>query len=567
MGKLTHSRKIIKGKLVFRGEHGGTIIGFVALDEPHMTMRSTKKISKELYNMQNTTTPGYFDGAMPRKVLDYYLSHAVTAQWIYLSDTLDDDIRVIKKCGIKFLGRASGIWKAEMPDGEHFAKSRLAAEKIHAADPEIILQACIFEYIYQEDLSTTKIPAAVFEAFGLPVEDRCFDYNKACFPERMNPSPNACGFPDISRIETQMWFYYRAINYIDAGYEAFHMGQIHLYTALDRSWQGIARVLDMMREYGRLHARRHKILIDAHSHSMVLHGKSLLDYNAMPYTRFPMLDRPGEKLVLVREGKTGGGIDPDGVYQKCLPFLMEYDNWGGRNNWAHDNQSYEERAWNQWWGDDQIYWFSAQPEDERNKFLDYTFKWTAVNNPDAYFAFPLRRPLVSGECVKDYPYYKANNQSEACPDGFSQEDMLFSLMNSGYEKYRELANPSDILDYGARDVDEEKTGVRLPEKVVLFGSFQTYVGAVANDSNSEITRMYYIGDNKYALAFVMPYKGEYTMAVSTWGTLSACVSTDQGKYSFSGTGCKGKLSIEEDNTVVRVVFDYMTNEICIEKRM
>ena len=52
---------------------------------------------------------GYFDGSMPRKVLEYYLSHAASAQWISLSDTLDDDIRVVLKTGLKFLGRAAGI--------------------------------------------------------------------------------------------------------------------------------------------------------------------------------------------------------------------------------------------------------------------------------------------------------------------------------------------------------------------------------------------------------------------------------------------------------------------------
>ncbi len=67
---------------------------------------------------------GYFDGSMPRAVLEYYLSHAVSAQWITLSDTLDDDIRVILKTGIKFLGRAAGIWKGDGQEEAHFARVR-----------------------------------------------------------------------------------------------------------------------------------------------------------------------------------------------------------------------------------------------------------------------------------------------------------------------------------------------------------------------------------------------------------------------------------------------------------
>lgn len=495
---------------------------------------------------------GYFDGSMPREVLEYYLSHAATAQWIYASKTLDDDIRVIKKAGLKFLGRASGIWKGEEPDEIHFEMSRAAAEKIHAADPEIILQACIFEIVYREDVEPVKVPEYVFRDFGLEPEDRHFDFDACLCP------PGTCtwhNMPDISALEAQMWFYYRGTRYIDCGYEAFHMGQIHLYTGRDRAYKGIGRVIEMLREYGRTHARRHKVIFDAHSHSLVVNGRSLLDYNAMPLTRYPITGMPGEKLLLVREGKSGGGISPEGVYEKALPFLYEYDNWGGKDHWAHENLSYEERAWAQWWGYDQITWFAEQPEEERNKFLEYTFKWTAVNNPDAYFAFPLRRPIGND-------YYQLNDRSDACPNGFSQEDTVARLLGEGYEKYRRFANPRDILDFGGRDEDDPETGVRYPEKVVAYGSFQPWVGAVENDSNSEITRMYYIGGGKYALSFVMPFAGEYDLAVSTWGTLSACVSTAH-PFPFSGTGSKGVFTVPHDNCIIRAEFEYMTDKVSV----
>lgn len=503
---------------------------------------------------------GTFDGSMPREVLEYYLSHASSAQWLYLSNTLDDDIRAITNAGVKFLGRASGIWKGEMPEEEHFEKSRIAAEKIHEADPEIILQACIFEALYREDVEDIPIPDFVFKAFGLPVEQRCFDYD-ACLFDKSAGTWDV--MPDISQTETQMWFYYRGVRYIDCGYEAFHMGQIHLYTGHDRGYRAIGKVIAMLRNYGKQHARRHKVLFDAHSHSLVVNGKSLLDYNAMPLTRFPLLDRAGEKLVLVREGKSGGGISPEGVDEKALPFLYEYDNWGGRDVWALENLSYEERAWSQWWGGDQISWFAHQDEEARNQFLEYTLKWTAINNPDAFFAFPVRRPLGSGEVVGTYPYYQFNTRSEACQNGYSQEETIKKLLAEGYDRYRQYANPRDILDFGGREIDDPETGVRYPEKVVLYGSFQPYVGAAENDSNSEITRMYYIGDGKYALSFIMPYQGEYDFAVSTWGTLSACVSTAH-PFPFSGTNNKGKLVIPKDNTIIRITFTYMTNDIKVE---
>ena len=505
-----------------------------------------------------TESKGYFDESMPREVLEYYLAHAASAQWITMSDTLEDDIRVILKTGIKFLGRAAGIWKGDRPEEEHFAAVRAAAEKIHAADPEVILQACIFEAIYRDDVESVRIPAWVFEAFGLPVEDRCFDYDACLFPKGTKTWD--C-MPDLSRTESQMWFYYRGRRYIDCGCEAFHMGQIHLYTGRDRGYKGISRVLELLRAYAKEHARRHKVIFDAHSHSLVVYGKSLLDYNAMPLTRYPVLDRPGEKLVLVREGKSGGGVSQEGVHEKALPFLYEYDNWGGRDRWAYEHQTYEQRAWNQWWGGDQISWFANQPEEERNKFLDYTFKWTAVNNPDGFFAFPLMRGIGAGGDGQEM-CYKLNDRSDACPGGFSQEDALKKILETGYEKYRAYANPA-MLDYGGKDEDDPETGARYPEKVVLYGSFQPCVGATADDSNSEITRMYYIGDGKYSLSFVMPFAGEYDFAVSAWGTLSACTST-ANPFPFSGTGSKGSLVIPQDNTVVRVTFTYMKDDIQVE---
>ena len=89
------------------------------------------------------------------------------------------------------------------------------------------------------------------------------------------------------------------------------------------------------------------------------------------------------------------------------------------------------------------------------------------------------------------------------------------------------------------------------------------MGAVANDSNSEITRMYYDGDGWFTLSFIMPYAGEYDFGVSTWGTLSACVCTNRG-FPYSGDGGKSKLVIPADNSVVRIRFRYITRELTTE---
>ena len=88
-----------------------------------------------------------FDGNISREVLENYLSRSVTAAGLYESKTLEDDLRAVREMGVKFLGRASGIWYMTMDDEEHFRLSKELADKVHAQDPEVILQSCVFEWI------------------------------------------------------------------------------------------------------------------------------------------------------------------------------------------------------------------------------------------------------------------------------------------------------------------------------------------------------------------------------------------------------------------------------------
>ena len=515
-----------------------------------------------------------FDGNMSRDVLVSYLSRAVTASGLYESDTLDDDLRVIARMGVKFIGRASGIWYMLEDDERHFERSMALARRVHDQDPEIILQACVFEIVVKR-MEEVPVPAYVFEAFGMPVERRNFRFEDALFPERpwgfvdnsdREPSKRS-GIPDLNRQEARMWFYYRATRYIDCGYEAMHMGQIHLYTANDRGMRKTYELFDMIRQYARIHARRHKVLLDAHTHGVNVNGKLLFDYHAMPFTRAALMEEPGTKLVLVREGFSEGGENPNGFYGDVMPYLMEYDNWGGRVVEHPEQLTRQQLAQRDWWGYDQIGWFANQDRAARDHFIEYTYRWTQVNNINAYFEMPLRRMLsdaavqFDGQADKQY-FYQINNPSTDCPMGFGQEDVMKRCWDDGNRLRDGYGNPQDLIRYGARDVYDTETGMKIPEKVVVYGSFQPYVGAVANDSNSEITRMYYIGDNTYTLSVVLPYAGTFDFAISTYGTLSATYCTD--RFPRSGSSNKGSFTVQRDNSVVRFRYKFIDNVVTVE---
>ena len=523
-----------------------------------------------------------FDGNMSREVLESYLSRAVTASSLFETETLADDLRAIKRLGVKFLGRASGIWYMAEDDETHFAKSKALADAVHAQDPQIILQACVFEIVTKQ-MDFQKIPAYVFEAFGKPVEDRCFRFEDArMLPEnggapRTYPADRPLGkcgdMPDLNRDEARMWFYYRATRYIDCGYEALHMGQVHLYTAEDKGMKKTYALFGMIRDYAAQNARRHKVLLDAHSHGVSVNGKLLLDYHAMPFTRAPLEHYEGERLVLVREGFSEGGENPNGWYGDQMPYLMEYDNWGGKMYRDEDLPKYSRHQlarW-QWWGYDQIGWFANQSPEVRDHFIEYTYRWTQINNPHAFFEMPFRRMLSdarvemqrgdNGEMGVN-EYYQINNRSALCPMGFGQEDVMKACWEDGDRLREGYANPEHLLRYGCHEQYDPETGYKLPEKVVVYGNFQPFVGCEENDSNSEVTRMYYIGDNTYTLSVVIPFQGTYDYAISTYGTLSA-VYTAHGHRAASGDGPKAHFTTPRDNCVVKFTFRYMENKVSV----
>ena len=150
--------------------------------------------------------------------------------------------------------------------------------------------------------------------------------------------------------------------------------------------------------------------------------------------------------------------------------------------------------------------------------------------------------------------YQLNKPSMDCPFGFGQEDIVADLWQRGH-KLRELAgNPEHLIRFGAQEEYDPETGMKLPEEIVVYGSFQPSVGAMKNDSNSSMTRMYYVGDNTWKLSVVIPYAGTYDYAVSTYGTLSATYCRD--RFPRSGSSNKAYFTTPKDNCVVMFEFRF-----------
>ena len=366
---------------------------------------------------------------MSEEVLRSYLSRSMTVLDLMTGHgDLDDNVRMLTNCGVKFAGRAIYLWgqEADLPRKLELAKK--SAARVHGADPEIILQACVFEIVSQ-NVTNLPVPDWALAALGQPVEKRNFRYEAMVYPDKRDRDQWGPGasVPDVSRDETKLWFYYLAASYINAGCEAIHFGQAEIMNRNDRGLDNWAQVIGRVRQYAAKHARRHLVLCDAHvpSGGLAREGRLLLDFHSFPLRIAELAQRPQEGQLQVGfvdsiYGRSKGGITPSGWRCEHLPFLVELDNWGVSSK---PGQGGLGGCWV--WGYDEITWFAQQPEAYRNEWLRYAWKWVREHDPAGYLEMPGSRCLAGAKTGKGW--YCANRASAATPDGFAQEETIRAI--------------------------------------------------------------------------------------------------------------------------------------------
>lgn len=362
------------------------------------------------------------------EALESRLSRAVTMEgMLHGHGDLDDQVRYLRDIGARFAGRTLYLWGNEHNLEALLASARPAAAKVHAALPDLILQAAEFE-IVTTHVDEVAIPARAFVAFGLPFEERRFSYAAMLYEDGSFKDHwgRGASVPDMSRVETQLWFYMLGMNYVDLGIEAIHFGQVSLMNRRDPGHAHWRAVLDRVRAYARLHARRGFVLIDAHvpTGGIVDDGRLLFDFHSFPMRIDEVADRPHEGVLKVgyRDslyGRSKGGITPSGWECEHLPYLVELDNCGrsGREG---------QNIGGSWiWGYDEITWFAHQSDTRRADWLRYAWKWVRDHDSAGFVQMPGSRTIAVP--VGEKKWYWAMNPSPACPDGFGDEDVIKAI--------------------------------------------------------------------------------------------------------------------------------------------
>ncbi|MBS1828776.1 MAG: hypothetical protein JST93_25970 [Acidobacteria bacterium] len=390
-----------------------------------------------------------FDGSLSREVLENYLSRSITMTEMYRAPgNLDDDIRMLKNIGAKFAGRAIYVWGREsrLIDPEFWKQGRTMVDRLHRVDPDMVLQSCLFE-IVTEEVNQIPIPVWVFEQFRLPREERNFNYQQMLFPDgrMVNHWRKGSSVPDIRQLETKMWFYFLAASYMDIGIEAIHVGQLDLMGRGDPEYRNWFDLLERIRGYAKNKARRHYVILDAHvpKGGPVVDGKLLLDFHSFPLRPKEV---PGQPLKAVLEVgysdglylRSRGGIAPSGWKCEHLPYLVEFDNFGGTRNPGQASQVEKPSIFT--WGYDEITWLSHQPETYRNEWLRYAWNWLKEHDHDGFLEMPGGRMITNGPPDPNgggkLRWYFANTRSAAFPQGFSQEETIKAIWRADNKSRR-----------------------------------------------------------------------------------------------------------------------------------
>lgn len=375
----------------------------------------------------------HFDKTISREVLQNYLSRAITMEGLLNGQgDLEDNIRMLKTTGAKFIGRSLCLWGGEANLLRNLERAKQQLPRVHAADPEMILQACIFEIVTTQ-VEQVPVPEWAFAALGQPAEHRNFRYADMLYPSGQFKNHWHAGqsVPDVSRMETQLWFYFLGASFIDAGCEAIHLGQTELMNHNDRNLDHYARVLTLIRSYAANHARRHMVLLDSHvpSGGLVRAEQLLMDFHSFPLRIMETPDKPGEAILKLGfsdgiYGRSKGGLTVSGWKCDHLPYLVEIDNWGV------SKQPGRAKAGSIWiWGYDEITWFGHQSQEYRSNWLRYAWNWVRQTDTNGYLQMPGSRTMVSPLDRKRW--YYANNPSPTVPEGLGDEAAIRAVWAAG----------------------------------------------------------------------------------------------------------------------------------------
>lgn len=446
-----------------------------------------------------------FSGSISEEVLQNYLERSITMSGLSAVEgnfptpqERQEEIDMLLDIEAKFIGRIGGWWESGWGQSkldQIFSNVEQNVCDLKSHDPDIICQGAVFEYV-SATVETFNVPSWVFIEFGLPIQNRKFDYQAMLYPSSSpHYSPNT---PDMTMQETQMWFYYMARRFIDAGCEALHFGQVEIMNKNDIGNQSWWSMLSRVRNYASSKQNqlmpcglsnvkyRGVVLCDAHTHGQYLNNTDqlLFDFHSYPL-RIQEVNphwggnNGGQAIVdfdycNAIYGKSKGGQTFFGWSTVALPYLVEFDNYGISNNPNQMGTGCFP------WGWDEITWFGLQSLNQRNDWLKYVYHKVKCMDSKGFVEMPGRRGMTKAGVPWPGNVYRAAMGNTS--GHFNQANTIKDIWNGVY------SSPQDWIrkDFSDNFVANSPQPGIAKKNLIFVGS----------------NRMYYIGTDQRVHGYI-----------------------------------------------------------------
>ncbi len=311
-----------------------------------------------------------------------------------------------------------GTWEMT----EHLHRCRYLVADLKKISPEMVVMATPNEWVNEGIVRWRNIPQYVWDAFGLPNQNRPFDCNK--MRDDMTEELRNNGFAaQMKHLESQMYYYWLSTMYIAMGCEAISFSATSANGSLDGLPAEWTRLVHLVRRYADTCPQVRFVLVTGHSATGFsdTSGRLLYDFHIEPLRPtedpknkvYPPGPNGGACVVdAVKScptiyGNGLGGINPNGWFCERNPGLVFFDNY----QWANEDDPASEvhffgqphkvarrQQWNCWspYFLDEISWFALQTKAYRDSFLRYADARVRALDPALYFAPPIKRTVAAG---------------------------------------------------------------------------------------------------------------------------------------------------------------------------
>jgi len=419
----------------------------------------------------------YFMGSMSEELLHRYLSRSIIMQGMSNNpdehldapQTVEEHDEVMAmlrdiqpKVIVDMVWSWGGWWEDNI--NKQCAQLKKDIDTIHSYDADVLCGASIYEYV-DDSCRNIKIPNWVKSAFADDFGGR--EVSEGADPNyfdnvMMRYWPNDLGLdidrwrgmPSTSQLETQMWFYYLAVRFIDCGAEIIGIGD--MFEMNKHDWpsgnKGLWKIVSKIREYGKT-KNRGLVLIpgrwdrvkleDGYGEYTTAYYDPLIDNIALPWERKLLFDFfsflvpvtapadrtkhpsapsswpctpaggftspgfeplefkvkvPGEKSFLVNDSP--GGLNPLGWVTKHTPYVLLID--GGTSPkgdagcgfpFYEDREAEIKGRWFYNWDDSS--WFASQSDSFRNRFIKHLYYSIRCVDRNGHYLFHGRRGVTN----------------------------------------------------------------------------------------------------------------------------------------------------------------------------